>query len=90
MSKYSKIKTNCINEIINIIKKYNISLDEIINAYISKYQTFNENDKLLNKLQYQQFTQYKLIINDLQLPLINESKQKKMIPYIIIDDYIMV
>ncbi len=90
MSKFSKIKTNCINEIINIIKKYNISLDEIINAYISKYQTFNENDKLLNKLQYQQFTQYKLIINDLQLPLINESKQKKMIPYIIIDDYIMV
>ncbi len=90
MSKFSKFKTNCINEIINIIKKYNISLDEIINAYISKYQTFNENDKLLNKLQYQQFTQYKLIINDLQLPLINESKQKKMIPYIIIDDYIMV
>lgn len=90
MSKFSKIKTNCINEIINIIKKYNISLDEIINAYISKYQTFNENDKLLNKLQYQQFTQYKLIINDLQLSLINESKQKKMIPYIIIDDYIMV
>ncbi len=90
MPKFSKIKTNCINEIINIIKKYNISLDEIINAYISKYQTFNENDKLLNKLQYQQFTQYKLIINDLQLPLINESKQKKMIPYIIIDDYIMV
>jgi len=43
-----KLKQTCINDMVNIIKKYDISLDEIIKAYINKYKNnFNEKEKYI-------------------------------------------
>lgn len=82
-----KIKNNCINEIVNIIKKYNISLDEIITAYITKYENqFNEKEKYIYKYQFYNFNQYNSIFQE----YIKESNQKLLTQYQIIDDYIII
>lgn len=81
-----KIKHNCINEIVNIIKKYNISLDEIITAYITKYENqFNEKEKYICKYQFYNFNQYNSIFKE----YIKDSNQKLLTQYQIIDDYII-
>jgi len=86
MKNLIKVKQNCINDIINIIKKYNISLDEIITAYINKYENqFNENEKYINKFQFYNFNQYNKLLKE----YINESNQKILTQYQIIDDYII-
>jgi FMN-dependent NADH-azoreductase len=86
MKNLIKVKQNCINEIVNIIKKYNISLDEIITAYINKYENqFNENEKYINKFQFYNFNQYNKLLKE----YINESNQKILTQYQIIDDYII-
>ena len=61
IKKIDIIKKKCINEIINLIKKYNISIEEIIDSYIEKYQSFNEHDKLITKIQYYNFTKYSIL-----------------------------
>ena len=84
MKNISNIKDNCINEIINVMKKNNIKLDDIVFAYISKYKkNFNENEKKKYKIQFLSFLEYKNKIN------IIDSKQKILSPYKIIDDYII-
>lgn len=83
MKNLIKVKQNCINEIVNIIKKYNISLDEIITAYINKYENkFNEKEKYINKNQFYIFNQYS--------KLLQESNQRILTKYQIIDDYITI
>lgn len=48
MKDLMKLKQTCINDMVNIIKKYDISLDEIIKAYINKYKNnFNEKEKYI-------------------------------------------
>lgn len=92
MLKIERIKKNCINEIINIIKKYNISIDEIINIYIDRYQNFNDKDKIINKLQYQHFKKYKLLNTNCNLlkETSQETSQEILFPYTFIDDYILI
>jgi hypothetical protein len=88
MKNISKIKDNCINDIINLIKKYNITLDEIAFAYVNKYENnFNENEKKKYKIQFLSVLEYNNTINK----YIREPKQKIAGPasYKIIDDYIM-
>jgi hypothetical protein len=86
MKNISKIKDNCINDIINLIKKYNITLDEIGFAYVNKYENnFNENEKKKYKIQFLTVSEYNNIINK----YIIEPKQKILASYKIIDDYIM-
>lgn len=89
MLKIDKIKQKCINEIINIIKKYNISIEEIITKYIERYPYFNEKEKILNKSQYQNFIKYKILNTNYNLT-ITETSQKKLFPYTIIDDYVII
>lgn len=80
-----KLKHNCINEIVNIIKKYNISVDEIIIAYITKYENqFNEKEKFLYKTQFNTFNKYNQVFQE----YITESNQK-LLQHQIIDDYIV-
>lgn len=77
-----KPKKNCINEIVNIIKKYNISLDEIVTAYITKYENnFDEKEKSIYHCQFSNFSQYK--------HLFKEQNQKLLTQIQIIDDYIV-
>lgn len=88
MKNISKIKDNCINDIINLIKKYNITLDDIAFAYVNKYENnFNENEKKKYKIQFLSVSEYNNTINK----YIREPKQKiaGLAPYKIIDDYIM-
>jgi hypothetical protein len=89
MLKTERIKKNCINEIINIIKKYNISIDEIIYTYIDRYQNFNDQDKIRNKLQYHNFKKYKLS-NTNSNTFFKETSQKIIFPYTFIDDYMLI
>lgn len=89
MSKNEKIKKNFINEIINIIKKYNISIEEIINTYIERYQNFNEKEKIQYILQYQNFTKYKILKENYNI-ITKDTSQNLLFPYTIIDDYIII
>lgn len=86
MKNLMKLKQNCINDMVNIIKKYDISLDEIIKAYINKYENnFNENEKYIYKCQFYKFNQYNHLFDE----HITESNQKILTKYQIIDDYII-
>ena len=81
------IKKKCINEIINLIKKYNISLDDIITNYIDRYKNnFSELEKIKYKIQFNEFNQYKYLFNR----FIKESNQKILSNYTIIDDYVLI
>lgn len=49
-------KEKCLSEIINIIKKHNINITDIINTYIKNFQnTFTHEDKILQYNNYLQF-----------------------------------
>lgn len=89
MSKIERIKQNCINEIINIIKKYNISIDEIINSYIERYHNFNDSDKEKKISQYHNFIKYQTLNKRFNMST-SETSQSFFIPYTIIDDYIII
>lgn len=54
MPKQNLIKRDrCITEIINIIKKNNIKVSDIINTYIHKFNiSFNNEDKILHESNY--------------------------------------
>jgi len=55
-------KERCISEIINIIKKNNITIIDIINTYISNFNiTFTNEEKYKQRLNYLDF----LNLNDL-------------------------
>lgn len=55
-----KNKLLIITQIINMIKKYNISLEEIINEYIKSYQTqFPTEQQILYVKQYNNFLSIK-------------------------------
>ena len=86
MKNLIKVKQTCINDMVNIIKKYDISLDEIIKAYINKYQNnFNEKEKYIYKCQFFKFNQYNHLFDE----HIKESNQKILTQYQLIDDYII-
>jgi len=81
------IKKKCINEIIHLIKKYNIGLDDIIVNYIDKYKNhFTEVEKIKYQRQFNEFNQYNIIFNQ----FIKESNQKILSTYKIIDDYVLI
>lgn len=81
------IKKKCMNEIVNLIKKYNISLDDIILTYIDKYKNnFTELEKIKYRMQFNEFNNYNLLFNK----FIKESNQKILSSYKIIDDYILI
>jgi hypothetical protein len=49
-------KEKCLSEIINIIKKHNINITDIINTYIKNFQnSFTYEDKILQYNNYLQF-----------------------------------
>lgn len=49
-------KEKCLSEIINIIKKHNINITDIVNTYIKNFQnTFTHEDKILQYNNYLQF-----------------------------------
>lgn len=84
MKSPKKNKFHFINEIINIIKKHNISIDEIIKAYIQKYNiTFTSEERLIHKIQYQNFIKY--ANEDILLNIPNSIAKYK-----IIEDYILI
>lgn len=88
MKSPKKNKHHFINEIINIIKKYNISIEDIIKAYITKYNVqFTSEEKIIHNLQYQRFIKYS---ND--DTFINKSSNNGyfLSNYKIIDDYVLI
>lgn len=86
MKSPKKNKHHFINEIINIIKKYNISIEDIIKAYISKYNMqFTSEEKIIHNIQYQKFIKY---VNDDNS--INKSNGFLLSSYKIIDDYVLI
>jgi hypothetical protein len=86
MKSPKKNKFHFINEIINIIKKHNISLEEIIKAYIQKYNiTFTSEERLIHNIQYQNFIKYAK--DDL---ILNQPNTFLLAKYKIIDDYILI
>jgi hypothetical protein len=88
MKSPKKNKHHFINEIINIIKKYNISIEDIIKAYITKYNVqFTSEEKIIHNLQYQRFIKYATddsIINK------QSSNGYFLSNYKIIDDYVLI
>ena len=57
-------KFHYINEIINIMKKHNLSISDIIQEYLYKYKFhFNAEDKIKNKNIYNNLIIYNNIIN---------------------------
>ena len=90
MKSPKKNKHHFINEIINIIKKYNISIEEIIKAYINKYELhFTAEEKIIHNLQYQNFIKHsnqELLLNNLS----NKPKVFWISKYKIIDDYVLI
>jgi hypothetical protein len=65
MKSPKKSKHHFINEIINIIKKYNISIEDIIKEYIYKYESnfikYSKEDFLKNKPSVFWFNKYQII-----------------------------
>ena len=86
MKNLIQVRQTCINDMVNIIKKYDISLDEIIKAYINKYENnFNEKEKYIYKCQFFKFNQFNHLFDE----HIKESNQKILSQYQLIDDYII-
>lgn len=90
MKSPKKNKYHFINEIINIIKKYNISIEDIIKAYINKYELqFTVEEKIIHNIQYQSFikhTNEELLLTSLS----NKPKVSWISKYQIIDDYVLI
>lgn len=81
MKSPKKNKYHYINEIINIIKKHNISIDDIVKTYMEKYEMkFSPEDKIIHNNQYQNFMKYAIL---------NDTNGKWECKYKIIDDYIL-
>ncbi len=96
LQKFPKDKIHFINEIINIIKKYNITLEDIAKEYIYKYEyIYNSNDQNKFKTQYHLINNHLNIFNKFNKTSINEldsSTELKTIwfdKYTIIEDYIL-
>ena len=86
MKSPKKNKFHFINEIINIIKKHNISIEDIIKAYIQKYNLhFTSEERLIHNLQYQNFIKY--ANEDI---LLNKPNVYLLAKYKIIEDYILI
>jgi hypothetical protein len=57
-------KEKCLSEIINIIKKHNIKLSDIIKSYINNFQTkFTQEDKIIQYNNYLEFLYCNGILN---------------------------
>lgn len=57
-------KDKCLSEIINIIKKHNIKLSDIVNSYINNFQIkFTQEDKILQYNNYLEFLNCNGILN---------------------------
>ncbi len=86
MKSPKKSKHHFINEIINIIKKYNISIEDIIKEYIYKYESnFSPEEKIIHNIQYQKFIKYSK--EDF---LKNKPSVFWFNKYQIIDDYVLI
>ena len=86
LTRLNKPKSKCINEIINIIKKYNITIEDIIEEYSYKYEyQFSLEEQLKYK------NQYKLLNNHLTIKNIENKKKEDnswFNKFTIIEDYI--
>jgi hypothetical protein len=86
MKSPKKSKHHFINEIINIIKKYNISIEDIVKEYIYKYESnFTSEEKIIHNIQYQKFIKYSK--EDF---LKNKPSVFWFNKYQIIDDYVLI
>lgn len=57
-------KEKCLSEIINIIKKHNIKLSDIVNSYISNFQIkFTQEDKIIQYNTYLEFLNFNILLN---------------------------
>lgn len=86
LTRLNKPKNKFINEIINIIKKYNITIEDIIEEYSYKYEY---HFSLEEQLKYK--NQYKLLNKHLSLKNIenkNNEKNTWFNKFTIIEDYV--
>lgn len=88
LSKIHKPRNKCINEIINIIKKYNITIEDIVEEYSYKYEydfTLEEQLKYKN--------QYKLLNGHIKSENLKKKKEFGNVwfnKFTIIEDYIII
>jgi len=84
-----KNKFHYINEIINIMKKHNLSIHDIIQEYIYKYEfQFNNEDKIKNKNIYHNIVTYHDIMQNTNKQLKNNKINTNWInEFTIIDNY---
>lgn len=76
-----KNKFHYINEIINIMKKHNLSIYDIIHEYIYKYEVkFNNEERIINKQTYQNILMYHNLDKNLE-------KSNWLNDFTIIDNY---
>jgi hypothetical protein len=73
-------KEKCIIEIVNIIKKYNLSLIDIIDSYINNYRdTFDVYDKIIHKKNIEVFIKCQVLLKNKFNSIINSD-----------DDYVII
>ena len=58
-------KEKCLSEIINIIKKHNISISDIVNSYIKNFQkSFTQEDRIIQYNNYLEFNNLNTFIKN--------------------------
>lgn len=58
-------KEKCLSEIINIIKKHNIKITDIVNGYINTFQkSFSQEDRIIQYNNYLEFNNFNNIIKE--------------------------
>lgn len=58
-------KEKCLSEIVNIIKKHNISISDIVNSYIKNFQkSFTQEDRIIQYNNYLEFNNLNIFIKN--------------------------
>lgn len=58
-------KEKCLSEIINIIKKHNITVSDIVNSYIKNFQkSFSQEDRIIQYNNYLEFNNLNIFIKN--------------------------